>query len=139
MLLVTVVAAAALLGACGAETPTPETPLAPLTLWGRVEEAAKNFSDRLWGSDVGQTVQSLLTVLRSEAADARLRVAEYGAEVEQSVASLSKRLRRRFSRDGEELRSRWGQYRQAVQDRALRWKERWRGRGGEEEERGEAV
>ena len=43
--------------ACGAETPTPETPLAPLTLWGRVEEAAKNFSDRLWGSDVGQTVQ----------------------------------------------------------------------------------
>ena len=43
--------------ASGAETPNPEPPPAPLTLWGRVEEAAKNFSDRLWGSDVGQAVQ----------------------------------------------------------------------------------
>ena len=75
----------------------------------------------------------MLTALRAEAADARLRVADYGTEVEQSFASLGKRLRRRFSRDGEELRSRWSRYRQALHDKALRWAERWRGAKWERE------
>ncbi|XP_051631356.1 apolipoprotein E-like isoform X2 [Manacus candei] len=118
--------AAALLAGCGAElaTPTPTAPPAsdpPSRVWrvlGVLGAAAENATERLRESPLGQRLQQVVWEFRALRDEARDRAAEYGVEakalLEQSWgdlrargASFARKLRKRLSRDSEELRKRW--------------------------------
>ncbi|XP_068855251.1 apolipoprotein E-like [Aphelocoma coerulescens] len=118
--------AVTLLAGCGADDPSPTPkppapPALPSKVWGllgALEEVAKNATERLRESPLGQRLQNALRELRELRDEARGRVAEYGAEaralLELSAADLrargaafARKLRKRLNRDSEELRRRW--------------------------------